>query len=282
MKLFTDTGSDLTKEYFEENNVTAFPLSVEINGEVFKDVYEIDGKALYEAIKNGAQPKTSQVSPEAFLTAFEELAKTNEEGIYISFSGGLSGTHSTAVMIRNQLLETYPDFKLTIVDSECASLGLGMVIKEAVRLRDAGKEVSEIVSAVEKYASNMNHIFTVDDLNFLARGGRLSKTSALLGGMLNIKPILSLKEGKLVPIEKIRGQKKAISYMVDTVQQRGGDLSDKIVGIVHSNDLELAQKVQTAIQERLAPKGFETYVIGSVIGSHVGVGTVGIFFTNPE
>lgn len=282
MKLFTDTGSDLTKEYFEENNVTAFPLSVEINGEVFKDVYEIDGKALYEAIKNGAQPKTSQVSPEAFLTAFEELAKTNEEGIYISFSGGLSGTHSTAVMIRNQLLETYPDFKLTIVDSECASLGLGMVIKEAVRLRDAGKEVSEIVSAVEKYASNMNHIFTVDDLNFLARGGRLSKTSALLGGMLNIKPILSLKEGKLVPIEKIRGQKKAISYMVDTVQQRGGDLSDKIVSIVHSNDLELAQKVQTAIQERLAPKGFETYVIGSVIGSHVGVGTVGIFFTNPE
>ncbi len=282
MKLFTDTGSDLTKEYFEENNVTAFPLSVEINGEVFKDVYEIDGKALYEAIKNGAQPKTSQVSPEAFLTAFEELAKTNEEGIYISFSGGLSGTHSTAVMIRNQLLETYPDFKLTIVDSECASLGLGMVIKEAVRLRDAGKEVSEIVSAVEKYASNMNHIFTVDDLNFLARGGRLSKTSAILGGMLNIKPILSLQEGKLVPIEKIRGQKKAISYMVDTVQQRGGDLSDKIVSIVHSNDLELAQKVQTAIQERLAPKGFETYVIGSVIGSHVGVGTVGIFFTNPE
>lgn len=282
MKLFTDTGSDLTKEYFEENNVTAFPLSVEINGEVFKDVYEIDGKTLYEAIKNGAQPKTSQVSPEAFLTAFEELAKANEEGIYISFSGGLSGTHSTAVMIRNQLLETYPDFKLTIVDSGCASLGLGMVIKEAVRLRDAGKEVSEIISAVEKYASNMNHIFTVDDLNFLARGGRLSKTSALLGGMLNIKPILSLQEGKLVPIEKIRGQKKAINYMVDTVQQRGGDLSDKIVGIVHSNDLELAQKVQTAIQERLAPKGFITYVIGSVIGSHVGVGTVGIFFTNAE
>ena len=164
MKLFTDTGSDLTKEYFEENNVTAFPLSVEINGEVFKDVYEIDGKTLYEAIKNGAQPKTSQVSPEAFLTAFEELAKANEEGIYISFTGDLSGTHNTAVMIRNQLLETYPNLKLTIIDSKCASIGLGMVIIEAVRLRDAGKDASDIVPLIEKYASNMNHIFTVDDL----------------------------------------------------------------------------------------------------------------------
>ena len=134
---------------------------------------------------------------------------------------------------------------------------------------DEGKSVEEVVAGVEAYASKMNHIFTVDDLNFLARGGRVSKTSALLGGMLNIKPILSVQDGKLVPIDKIRGQKKAINYMVDYVEKKGGDFSNKIIGICHSNDPELAQTVQNVLQERLSPKEFETVIIGSVIGSHV-------------
>lgn len=282
MRIYTDTGSDLPKAYFSEADVFAFPLSVEIDGEIYKDVFEMDGVKLYEAIKNGAQPKTSQVSPDAFLTVFEELAKSGEEGLYVSFTGDLSGTNSTAQMIRNQLLETYPDLKLTIIDSKCASFGQGMVVKEAVRLRDEGKSLEEVATEVEKYAGAMNHIFTVDDLNFLARGGRLSKTSALLGGMLNIKPILSLQEGKLTPIEKIRGQKKAIKYMVDYVENKGGDFSNKIIGLCHSNDPELTATVQLALQERLNPKGFETVVIGSVIGSHVGLGTIGIFFTDAE
>ena len=282
MRIFTDTGSDLPKGYYEEANVFSFPLSVELDGKVYKDVFELDGPKLYEAIKNGAQPKTSQVSPEAFQTAFEEVAKSGEEAIYISFSSELSGTYNTAVMIRNQLLETYPDMKIHTVDSKCASFGQGLVIKEAVRLRDEGKSAEEVVAGVEAYASKMNHIFTVDDLNFLARGGRVSKTSALLGGMLNIKPILSVQDGKLVPIDKIRGQKKAINYMVDFVEKKGGDFSNKIIGICHSNDPELANTVQNALQERLSPKGFETVIIGSVIGSHVGLGTVGIFFTDAE
>ena len=128
----------------------------------------------------------------------------------------------------------------------------------------------------------MIHIFTVDDLDFLARGGRLSKTSAFFGGMLNIKPILSLQEGKLVPIDKIRGQKKAVKYMVDYVEKKGGDFSNKIIGLCHSNDPELVETVKNALQERVSPKGFETVIIGSVIGSHVGLGTIGIFFTNAE
>ena len=282
MRIYTDTAADLPKVYYSEADVYAFPLSVEIDGKTYKDVFEMDGVTLYEAIKNGAQPKTSQVSPDTFLTEFEELAKSGEEGLYISFTSGLSGTYSTAQMIRNQLLETYPDLKLTIIDSNCASFGQGLVVKEAVRLRKEGKSLKELVAAVEKYAASMNHLFTVDDLNFLARGGRISKTSAALGGMLNIKPILSLQDGKLVPIEKIRGQKKAVKYMVEYVANKGGDFSNKIIGICHSNDPELAATVQLALQERLNPKGFETVVIGSVIGSHVGLGTIGIFFTDAE
>ena len=282
MLIFTDTGSDLPKEYYEEANIIPFPLGVEIDGKAYKDVFEIDGPTLYEAIKNGARPKTSQVSPEEFLKEFEKVAESGEEAIYIAFPSELSGTYGTAVMIKNQLLETYPDLKLHIVDTKCASFGQGLVVKEAVRLRDEGKTTEEIVEAVKTYSSNMNHIFTVDDLDFLARGGRLSKTSAFLGGMLNIKPILSLQEGKLVPIDKIRGQKKAVKYMVDYVEKKGGDFSNKIIGLCHSNDPDLVETVKGALQERVSPKGFETVVIGSVIGSHVGLGTIGIFFTNAE
>lgn len=282
MRIFTDTACDLPKSYYDEGKVTAFPLSVELDGEVYKDVFEMDGSTLYEAIKNGAQPKTSQVSPDTFMTTFEELAKSGEEGIYIAFTSELSGTYSTAKMIRDQVLETYPELKLTIIDTKCASLGQGLVVLEAVRLKEEGKTLAELTEAITAYAASMNHLFTVDDLNFLARGGRVSKTSAFLGGMLNIKPVLHVEEGRLVPLEKIRGQKKAIKYMVDYVAEKGGDFSTKQIGICHSNDPELAATVQAALQERLNPASFYTVVIGSVIGSHVGLGTVGIFFTDAQ
>jgi DegV family protein with EDD domain len=282
MRIFTDTACDLPKSYYDEGKVTAFPLSVELDGEVYKDVFEMDGSTLYEAIKNGAQPKTSQVSPDTFMTTFEELVKSGEEGIYIAFTSELSGTYSTAKMIRDQVLETYPELKLTIIDTKCASLGQGLVVLEAVRLKEEGKTLEELAEAITAYAASMNHLFTVDDLNFLARGGRVSKTSAFLGGMLNIKPVLHVEEGRLVPLEKIRGQKKAIKYMVDYVAEKGGDFSTKQIGICHSNDPELAATVQAALQERLNPASFYTVVIGSVIGSHVGLGTVGIFFTDAQ
>ena len=282
MRIFTDTACDLPRAYYEQAEVTALPLTVEIDGKTYQDVYELDGPALYEAIKNGAQPRTSQISPDIFLTNFEEVAKSGEEAIYIAFSGELSGTYNTGTMIRDQLLETYPNMKLYTVDTRCASMGQGMVVKEAVRLRDEGKTIEEIVEGVQAYAKSMNHIFTVDDLNFLARGGRISKTSAVLGGMLNIKPVLYVNEGKLVPLEKIRGQKKAIKYMVDYVAEKGGDFSNKVIGICHSNDAELAKTVEAALQERLSPKAIETVIIGSVIGSHVGLGTVGIFFADAK
>lgn len=282
MRIFTDTGCDLPRAYYEQAEVTALPLTVEIDGKTYQDVYEMDGPALYEAIKNGAQPRTSQISPDIFLTNFEEVAKSGEEAIYIAFSGELSGTYNTGTMIRDQLLETYPNMKLYTIDTRCASFGQGMVVKEAVRLRDEGKSIEEVVEGVQSYAKRMNHIFTVDDLNFLARGGRISKTSALLGGMLNIKPVLYVQDGKLVPLEKIRGQKKAIKYMADYLAEKGGDFSNKVIGICHSNDPELAQTVENILQERLSPKAIETVIIGSVIGSHVGLGTVGIFFTDAQ
>lgn len=280
MKIFTDSGCDLPKSYYEENDVVLLPLRVHLNDSEYDDVIAIDSKEIYDAIRQGAHPKTSQVSPELFLKHFEELAQSDEEGVYIAFSSELSGTYGTAMMIRNQVLEQYPSLKLTIIDSKCASFGHGLVIEEAVQLRNTGASLQELETKLTSLASQMEHLFTVEDLDYLAKGGRVSKASAFLGGLLSIKPILNVEDGKLVPIEKSRGRKKAIARMLDLMQQRGGNFSDKIVGISHSDDSVFANEVKTAIQDKFAPKAIQMTMIGSVIGSHVGPGTIAIFFTN--
>lgn len=280
MKIFTDSGCDLPKSYYEENDVVLLPLRVHLNNKEYEDVISIDSKEIYDAIRQGAQPKTSQVSPELFLKHFEELAKNDEEGIYIAFSSELSGTYSTAQMIRNQVLEQYPSLKLVIIDSKCASLGHGLVVEEAVRLRNMGVSLEDMANKIGSIAPQMEHLFTVEDLDYLAKGGRVSKASAFLGGLLSIKPILNVEDGKLVPIEKSRGRKKALNRMLDLMQERGGTFTNKIVGISHSDDAAFANEVKASIQERFSPQAVQITMIGSAIGSHVGPGTIAIFFTN--
>ncbi|AVK82851.1 fatty acid-binding protein DegV [Lysinibacillus sp. B2A1] len=280
MKIFTDSGCDLPKSYYEENDIVLLPLRVHLNNNEYDDVMSIDSKEIYNAIRQGARPKTSQVSPELFLKHFENLAKNEEEGIYIAFSSELSGTYSTAVMIRNQVLEQYPSLKLAIIDSKCASLGHGLVVEEAVRLRNLGASFEDIEARITALAPQIEHLFTVEDLDYLAKGGRVSKASAFLGGLLSIKPILNVEDGKLVPIEKSRGRKKAIARMLELMQERGEKFSEKVVGISHSDDAAFASDVKDAIQERFSPKEIQVTMIGSAIGSHVGPGTIAIFFTN--
>jgi len=280
MKIFTDSGCDLPKSYYEENDVVLLPLRVQLNNKEYEDVISIDSKEIYDGIRQGAQPKTSQVSPELFLKHFEDLAKNEEEGIYIAFSSELSGTYSTAQMIRNQVLEQYPSLKLVIIDSKCASLGHGLVVEEAVRLRNLGTSFDDIASRISAFAPQMEHIFTVEDLDYLAKGGRVSKASAFLGGLLSIKPILNVEDGKLVPIEKSRGRKKALNRMLDLMHERGGNFTNKIVGISHSDDVAFANEAKASIQERFSPQAVQITMIGSAIGSHVGPGTIAIFFTN--
>ncbi|MEK8196613.1 DegV family protein [Lysinibacillus sp. FSL M8-0134] len=280
MKIFTDSGCDLPKSYYEEHDVVLLPLRVQLNNKEYEDVISIDSKEIYDAIRQGAQPKTSQVSPELFLKHFEELAKNDEEGIYIAFSSELSGTYSTAQMIRNQILEQYPSLKLVIIDSKCASLGHGLVVEEAVRLRNMGVSLEDMANKIGSIAPQMEHLFTVEDLDYLAKGGRVSKASAFLGGLLSIKPILNVEDGKLVPIEKSRGRKKALNRMLDLMQERGGTFTNKIVGISHSDDAAFANEVKASIQERFSPQAIQITMIGSAIGSHVGPGTIAIFFTN--
>lgn len=282
MKIFVDSACDLPKEFYEENDVNLFTLRVHLNDSQYRDILDIKPIEVYDAMRGGAIPKTSQVSPEEFLKAFEQLAKDDEEGLYIAFSSNLSGTYNTAVMIAAQLREQYPNFKLKILDTKCASLGYGLVVMEAVQLRNQGLPFEEVISRTEQIAKHMTHLFTVENLDYLAAGGRISKSSAFFGGLLSIKPILHVEDGKLVPLEKVRGRKKAINRMIDLMEERGGDFSNKVVGINHADDLAFAEEIKAIIQERLHPKSIVITSIGAVIGAHVGPGTMAMYFTDFE
>lgn len=282
MQLFADSGSDLPKEFYEEHHVQLLPLRVQLNDQEHLDVLDINPKEVYDSMRQGIHPKTSQVSPEIFLTHFEELAKKKEEGLYIAFSSNLSGTYNTAVMIASQVREKYPDFKLKIIDSKCASLGCGLLVKEAVALRNQGSSLEEVTTKITSLAEHMKHLFTVENLDYLAAGGRISKSSAFIGGLLSIKPILHVEDGRLVPLEKIRGRKKAINRIIDMMAEQGGDFTNKVVGISHGDDLEFAKEVQSLIEQKLQPKSFEISMVGSVIGAHAGPGTIAIFFADKD
>ncbi|MEH7180860.1 DegV family protein [Neobacillus vireti] len=278
VQILADSACDLPKDFYLEHNVTLFPLKVQVNGQEYEDVKTIDPKTVYDAIRGGDIPKTSQVSPLLFEEIFTKMAENNEDGIYIAFSSELSGTYQTSVMILDQVKEKYPNFNLTIVDTKCASLGFGLVVREAARLaaEDASKE--EILKDVVFRSQHMEQIFTVDDLDYLAKGGRVSKASAFLGSLLNIKPILNVEDGKLVPIEKIRGKKKVYRRLIELMKERGEDFGDQVIGISHADTKETVEVVKALIEEELQPR--ETYVtnIGSAVGAHTGPGAIAIFF----
>ncbi|MHA7136138.1 DegV family protein [Rossellomorea arthrocnemi] len=280
VKLFADSASDLPAAYFNEHNIELLPLKVHIDGRDYEDLVTIEPKTVFNKIREGHMPKTSQVSPDLFMKKFTELAESNQPGIYIAFSSQLSGTYQTAVMIRDQVKEEHPALDLTIIDSKCASLGYGLVVMKAAELLQNGGSKEEIIQASRFHSEHMEHLFTVEDLEYLAKGGRVSKASAFLGGLLNIKPLLHVEDGKLVPIEKLRGKKKLLKRILDLMEERGEDLSNQVIAISHGDDEELALEMKKLIQEKFTPKDVYISIIGCAIGSHTGTGTLAIFFLN--
>ncbi|MDP4106087.1 MAG: DegV family protein [Bacillota bacterium] len=280
VKILADSACDLPLDFYTKQNVTLLPLKVHVNGNEFEDVKTIQPQMVYEAIRNGNIPKTSQPSPVLFEEVFTNMAKNNEDGIYIAFSSALSGTYQTAVMILDQVKENYPNFPLTIVDTKCASLGQGLIVKEAARLAADNAPKEEILKTVLSMVEHMEHLFTVEDLEYLAKGGRVSKASAFLGGLLNIKPLLNVEDGKLVPLEKIRGKKKLLHRIIEVMKERGSQLNEQIIGISHADNEETAIEMRRMIEEDFHPKDVYITKIGSAIGAHTGPGTIAIFFLN--
>ncbi|WAA13052.1 DegV family protein [Fervidibacillus halotolerans] len=282
VKLIADSGSDLPLDFFHEHSITFIPLRVHLDGEEYEDLVTIDPKVIYDGMRKGKVPKTSQASPDQLKKEFTKLAEDEQPAIYITFSSQLSGTYQLACMIRDQVLEEYPDFDLTIIDSKCASLGYGLVVMKVAELIEAGLPKDVIIEEAQWYSRHMEHLFTVDNLEYLYRGGRVSKATAFVGGLLNIKPLLNVEDGKLVPLEKHRGRKKLFNRIIELMKERGDDLQNQTIAISHGDDEQSALELKELVEEKLGCKNFYINMIGSAIGSHSGPGTLAIFFLNQK
>ncbi|PGS47958.1 DegV family protein [Bacillus sp. AFS041924] len=281
LKIITDSAADLPKEIIEQYNIDVIPLRVYSEDEKeYFDGVTLDSKTLFNEMRNGKVFKTSLPSYEYIYNTFVKYAKENIPCIYIAFSSELSGTYQSTVMVKNELVEEFPDFDLEIFDTKCASIGQGLIAVNAAKIASNGATKEEVVNNIKHSIQHIEHIFTVDDFQYLVRGGRLSKVAGFVGNLLNIKPILHVEDGKLIPLEKIRGSKKVIKRMIELMESRGANLSTQLIGISHGDDLDKALEIKNAITESFGCKEFVINSIGSAIGAHAGPGTLAIFFMN--
>ncbi len=277
VKIITDSGNDLPREILERYSIDVVPLLVILDGKEHTDGRDIDAQAVYDAIRAGKMPKTNQATPEAFKQVLEPYASKEQPCLYIGFSSEMSGTFQTGKLVAQQLAGKYPRWEANLVDSRSGSLGQGLLVLKAARMAEEGASLAEIAESVSAKAGYMEHIFTVDDLNHLYRGGRLGKTSAMMGSILKIKPVLHIREGTMEPLEKIRGKNKAIKRLVEIMEQRCSG-EEQVIGISHADDLDAARTLRKVVEERLGFKEFVVNVVGSVLGCHIGLGGVAVFF----
>ncbi|UFU00536.1 DegV family protein [Radiobacillus kanasensis] len=280
VKILADSACDLGEESVKQYDIDILSLTVQLDDQNFEDGKTISAKTVYDAMRNGKAPKTSQVSPQTFKDVFTKYAEQNQPCIYPAFSSELSGTYQAAKLMEQEVKEAYPDWQFEIIDTKGASLGLGLVVLRAAKMAQEGKDFSSILEMSKYHAEHMEHIFTVDDLEYLYRGGRVSKTAAFVGTLLKIKPLLHMEDGKLIPLEKIRGSKKVFKRMLEVMEERGVDLRTQPIGISHGDDLETATLVSDMIKETFHNDDIHIEMVGSSIGAHAGPGTIAIFFLN--
>lgn len=283
IKIYTDSAADLPKEIAEQYGIEVIPLLVYLGEQEFRDGETIEPKEIFQGMREGKVYKTAQVPLQYFREAFLASAKQNETCVYVGFSSGLSGTYQSAVLARNEIVEEFPTFVLETIDTKCASIGFGLVVLKAAQLAQEGHSIDDIVKTVRFYSDHMEHIFTVDNLEYLYRGGRVSRTAAFIGGLLNIKPVLHVnEEGKLIPLEKIRGRRKVLDRMVAIMEEKGVGLDKQLIGISHGDDLETAETLASMIRERFGIESFLISQVGGAVGAHSGPGTIALFFLDAE
>ena len=276
----SDDTTDLPASYFSENNVGAISLHCMMDDVVYTLEHPMDGKEFFDNIRKGKLPTTSQFNPEEARVFFTKYVEQGYDILHLSFSSGLSGAYQSSVIGANEVLEEYPDAKIIVIDTMHASLGEGLILDYAVKLRDEGKSIDEVAKWVEDNKNNIVGLFVVDDLFHLYRGGRVSKLAAIFGSMASIKPVMHVDtDGKLSLVTKARGRKKSIQMLADMMEEYVGQYKDKQskVFISHGDCREEVAYLEDMIHDKF---GYETYVnyIGTTIGAHTGCGVIALFF----
>lgn len=275
--ILTDSTCDLSQEWSQANNIDILGLTVELNDQSYQTVGDqaLDSNLLIEQMKKGAKPKTSQINVGTFEVYFKERVELKEPVLYLAFSSVLSGTYQSAVMAREIVLEEHPEAVIEIIDTLAAAGGEALLVLKADQARKSGKNLQETKTLIEGLAPRITSYFLVDDLYHLMRGGRLSKSSAILGSIASIKPILTIaSEGTLVPISKVRGRKKAIRELLALAL---ADVAEEPLVISYTGGSEQAEKLKATIEAESQVSEIILIPIGPVIGAHVGPDTLAIF-----
>lgn len=276
IQLYTDNGCDLDKEILDRYGIKQFYMSTMIKGQTYFDRLNINPPEFYKLLEEpGVIPTTSQVNLADLQTEFASALEDDEtEIIYIAFSSGLSGTYQTACIAGNSV----DTERITVIDSESASVGQGLTVLRAAQAVAAGKSKAEVLTEIHDSIRRMQGIFIVGNLEMLKRGGRINSAAAMIGDLLSIKLILQIIAGKIEPLERAHGLKKAQKRLLDIMDARADDLRHQTIGLAYSKDLEGALELKHLVEERFGSTEFVLTEVGALIGSHVGPGTFGLFF----
>ena len=284
--LITDSSADLSQEMVQELGVTVLPLSFTIQGKTYRnypDNREMDLPLFYDMLRAGELATTSAVNVAEYTQAVEPILQEGKDVLILAFSSGLSSTYQASVLAAGELREKYPDRKIYTVDTLCASLGQGRLVYLAAQEQRKGKSIEEVRDWAEETKLNLCHQFTVDDLHFLKRGGRISATTAVVGSMLQIKPVLHVdNEGHLINIGKARGRQASLKALVDKMEKTVTEEGRKTVFISHGDCRKDAVTVADMVRERFGTQDIRINFVGPVIGAHSGPGTLALFYLGTE
>lgn len=280
-KIITDTTADLPESYIRENELGIMVVPYIMDGIPQGEERKMEVKEFYDRMRGGMMPTTSQINPETAKEYLNGFLEESRQLLVLSFSSGLSGTCGNVSLAAREIMEERPDCRIVVADTLCASLGEGLLVHKAVQLKKAGKSLDETAQWVEAHKENLVHVFTVDDLFHLHRGGRVSKATAIVGTLAGIKPLLHVDEqGHLTAVGKVRGRKKSLQSLVDMMEKQVVSWRDKndCIFISHGDCAEDADYVKQLVEERFGRKDFLINEIGPTIGTHSGPGTVALFF----
>lgn len=269
---------DLPKEWLAERNVPVIPLKYTIDGETYEDMAGLSSKEFFQKLRDGKMATTSQINPEEAREALEPFLKEGKDVLHLAFSSALSGTCNSMRIAAEELKEEYPERKIIVIDTLCACLGEGLLLYYVLKLKKEGKTIEEVEAWVEENKLHICHNVTVDDLNHLQRGGRISKTAAVFGTMVQIKPMIHMADdGSLQVVGKERGRKRSLNKIVDKAVEQSKGWEQDIVMITHGDCLEDAQYVAELVRSKMGIENILINNIGTVIGSHTGPGVVAVF-----
>ncbi|MER2132891.1 MAG: DegV family protein [Carnobacterium inhibens] len=277
-KLIIDTTCDRNVEMEQQYDFEVIPLSITLDDKTYLDGEEITVDAVYEAMRAGKVPKTSQISYGSLTKVLDKGIQENEDMIYLSFSSKMSGTYQFAYQIIEDYKEKYPERKIKLIDSRGGAGGGALIALQALKMIEAGRPFEEIVHQMEWNIDHVFYRFTLRDLNWLVKGGRVNKTTGYVGTALNIKPYLIINDGFIQLSKLVRGEKKIYKKLIEEVKNGVGDFTDQTIGISHGDDEETAKKIETMIKEALPNCQTQVFRIGAVLGSHIGVGGIGVFY----